>query len=31
MNETNIPVAAKAKYARVQEAGRDSHFTYTAQ
>lgn len=25
MNETNIPVAAKAKYARVQEkAGRDS-------
>jgi len=32
MNETSIPVAAKAKYVRVQEeAGRDSHFTYTAQ
>jgi hypothetical protein len=32
MNETSMPVAAKEKYARVQEeAGRDSRFTYTAQ
>lgn len=32
MNETSIPVAAKAKYARVQEeAAQDPKFTYTAQ
>jgi hypothetical protein len=32
MSETSIPVAAKAKYARVQEeAGRDPRFTYTVQ
>lgn len=32
MSKTSIPVAAKAKYARVkEEAGRDPKFTYTAQ
>jgi hypothetical protein len=32
MNETSIPVAAKAKYARVQnEAAQDPKFTYTSQ
>jgi hypothetical protein len=32
MTDTSIPVAAKAKYARVnEEVGRDAHFTYTAQ
>jgi hypothetical protein len=32
MTATSIPVAAKAKYARVkEETGRDAHFTYTPQ
>ena len=31
MNETSVPVAAKAKYARVQEEAGRPHFTYTAQ
>jgi hypothetical protein len=32
MTHTSIPVAAKAKYARVaEESARDSHFTYTPQ